>query len=87
MPLAHHPYHLDNPYHPNHRVALYPRTQLIDVSAILNSIMSLLPDPNPNSPANQEAARLYRTDAREYERRVKEMVRLTWKEEAKRWHA
>mmetsp|Transcript_139533 Transcript_139533/g.242746 ORF Transcript_139533/g.242746 Transcript_139533/m.242746 type:complete len:162 (-) Transcript_139533:199-684(-) len=61
-------------------------TQLIDVSAILNSVMSLLPDPNPNSPANQEAARLYRTDPREYERRVKEMVRLTWKEEEKRWH-
>ena len=31
-----------------------------DVAAILTSIQSLLHDPNPNSPANAEAAQLYR---------------------------
>eukprot|EP01004_Peranema_trichophorum_P009583 NODE_8330_length_688_cov_97.883186_g7708_i0.p1 GENE.NODE_8330_length_688_cov_97.883186_g7708_i0~~NODE_8330_length_688_cov_97.883186_g7708_i0.p1 ORF type:complete len:192 (+),score=47.65 NODE_8330_length_688_cov_97.883186_g7708_i0:54-578(+) len=47
---------------------------IYDVSAILTSIQSLLTDPNPNSPANGEAAKLYRDDRRMYERRVKEMV-------------
>lgn len=32
---------------------------IYDISAILTSIQSLLCDPNPNSPANSEAARLY----------------------------
>eukprot|EP00891_Asterochloris_glomerata_P000859 jgi/Astpho2/859/Aster-00707 len=32
---------------------------IYDVAAILTSIQSLLCDPNPNSPANSEAARLY----------------------------
>ena len=34
------------------------------------STQSLLSDPNPNSPANSEAARLYTEDRREYNRRV-----------------
>ena len=44
---------------------------IYDVSAILTSIQSLLTDPNPNSPANGEAARLYSDDRREYNRRVR----------------
>jgi ubiquitin-conjugating enzyme E2 A len=32
---------------------------IYDVSAILTSIRSLLADPNPNSPANNEAAVLF----------------------------
>ena len=32
---------------------------IYDVSAVLTSIQSLLCDPNPNSPANSEAARMY----------------------------
>lgn len=36
---------------------------IYDVSAVLTSIQSLLCDPNPNSPANSEAARMY-TEAR-----------------------
>jgi ubiquitin-conjugating enzyme E2 A len=32
---------------------------MIDISALLTSIRSLLDDPNPDSPANQEAAKLY----------------------------
>eukprot|EP00216_Chloropicon_sp_CCMP2111_P006174 CAMPEP_0198239912 /NCGR_PEP_ID=MMETSP1446-20131203/5184_1 /TAXON_ID=1461542 ORGANISM="Unidentified sp, Strain CCMP2111" /NCGR_SAMPLE_ID=MMETSP1446 /ASSEMBLY_ACC=CAM_ASM_001112 /LENGTH=173 /DNA_ID=CAMNT_0043922579 /DNA_START=60 /DNA_END=581 /DNA_ORIENTATION=+ len=41
-----------------------------DVAAILTSIQSLLTDPNPNSPANSEAARLFTEDKGEYTRRV-----------------
>ncbi|CAL8461877.1 g1408 [Coccomyxa elongata] len=53
---------------------------IYDVSAILTSIQSLLSDPNPNSPANSEAARLYSENRREYIRRVKEVVQASWME-------
>src|SRR6266496_1884352 len=49
-----------------------------DVAAILTSIQSLLHDPNPNSPANAEAANLYRENRKEYIRRVKEIVETSW---------
>ena len=39
---------------------------------------SLLCDPNPNSPANSEAARLYLENKREYNRRVSEIVEISW---------
>lgn len=32
---------------------------MIDIPALLTSIRSLLDDPNPDSPANQDAAKLY----------------------------
>ena len=51
---------------------------IYDVAAILTSIQSLLTDPNPNSPANGEAAKLYSDDRREYNRRVKASVEETW---------
>ncbi|KIY94884.1 ubc1, ubiquitin carrier protein 1 [Monoraphidium neglectum] len=51
---------------------------IYDVSAILTSIQSLLCDPNPNSPANSEAARLYNENRREYNRRVQEVVEVSW---------
>ena len=35
-------------------------TKVLDVNSVLLSIRSLLPDPNPSSPANAEAARLYK---------------------------
>ena len=44
------------------------------VASILTSIQSLLTDPNPNSPANPEAAQLYRTDKKLYNRRVRKCV-------------
>ena len=44
---------------------------IYDVSSILLSIQSLLTDPNPSSPANGEAARLYNEDRTEYYRKVK----------------
>jgi len=49
-----------------------------DVAAILTSIQSLLHDPNPNSPANAEAAMLYRENMKEYVRRVKVTVEESW---------
>ena len=45
---------------------------IYNVSSILTSLQSLLNDPNPESPANQEAARLFVEDIREYNRRVQE---------------
>lgn len=54
---------------------------IYDVSAILTSIQSLLSDPNPNSPANSEAARLYNENRREYNRRVREVVEQSWSEQ------
>jgi ubiquitin-conjugating enzyme E2 A len=49
-----------------------------DVAAILTSVQSLLHDPNPNSPANAEAAQLYRENMKEYIRRVKATVEESW---------
>lgn len=42
---------------------------------------SLLHDPNPNSPANNEAAQLYRENRREYEKKVGLIVSSSWDEE------
>ncbi|CAK9153020.1 unnamed protein product [Ilex paraguariensis] len=41
-------------------------------------IASLLCDPNPNSPANSEAARMFSENKREYNRRVHEIVEQSW---------
>ncbi|KAK7292229.1 hypothetical protein RIF29_08006 [Crotalaria pallida] len=51
---------------------------IYDVAAILTSIQSLLCDPNPNSPANSEAARMFSENKREYNRRVREIVEQSW---------
>ncbi|KAG6735562.1 hypothetical protein POTOM_061827 [Populus tomentosa] len=48
---------------------------LIDVDFCWNS---LLCDPNPNSPANSEAARMFSETKREYNRRVREIVEQSW---------
>ena len=45
-----------------------------DVSSILTSIQSLLTDPNPNSPANNTAAKMYTTNYQEYSNRVRQCV-------------
>lgn len=52
---------------------------IYDISAVLTSIQSLLCDPNPLSPANSEAAQLFVSNKREYERRVKAIVQESWK--------
>ena len=54
---------------------------IYDISAILTSIQSLLSDPNPASPANSEASRLYSEHRREYDRRVREVVEQSWQDE------
>ena len=53
---------------------------IYDISAILTSIQSLLTDPNPNSPANSEAANLFQSNKREYARRVAEVVQQSWED-------
>lgn len=55
-------------------------TPILDVWAILTSIRSLLSDPNPNSPANAQAAQLYQSDRQEYYRKVREIVENTIKD-------
>lgn len=42
-------------------------------------LQSLLHDPNPNSPANNEAAQLFRENRREYNLRVASIVTESWK--------
>ena len=54
---------------------------IYDISAILTSLQSLLSDPNPASPANSEASRLYSEPRREYDRRVREVVEQSWQDE------
>lgn len=56
---------------------------IYDVAAILTSIQSLLCDPNPASPANAEAARLWNENKDEYNRRVMESVKNTVEREIK----
>jgi ubiquitin-conjugating enzyme E2 A len=51
---------------------------IYDISAILTSIQSLLADPNPASPANSEAARLFTENKREYHKRVAAIVEKSW---------
>ena len=41
-------------------------------------LQSLLCDPNPNSPANSEAARMFSENKREYNRKVCEVVEQSW---------
>lgn len=51
---------------------------IYDVAAVLTSIQSLLCDPNPNSPANSEAAKLYTENRTEYDKRVRQCVEDSW---------
>ena len=46
--------------------------------ADMDSIQSLLNDPNNASPANVEAASLHRENIKEYFKRVKETVEESW---------
>lgn len=52
-----------------------------DIAAVLTSIQSLLTDPNPKSPANVEAAKLYTENKREYDRKVMDYVEASWADE------
>jgi ubiquitin-conjugating enzyme E2 A len=48
------------------------------VDSIVTSIQTLLIAPNPNSPANHNAAALYTDAIPEYRRRVRNCVEATW---------
>lgn len=52
-----------------------------DVSSILTSIQSLLNDPNISSPANVEAANLYKDHRSQYIKRVRETVETSWNDD------
>ncbi|MCQ2817762.1 MAG: ubiquitin-conjugating enzyme E2 [archaeon] len=54
---------------------------IYDTYAILASIQSLLSDPNPASPANVEAARLFTEEKEEYEKKILQCVEDSWKME------
>lgn len=44
-------------------------------------VQSLLGDPNPESPANGEAAVLFSNDKREYNRIVRKITEKSWSED------
>ena len=53
---------------------------LVDCRNFLRVFQSLLHDPNPNSPANNTAAQLFRENRREYEKKVAAVVQASWRE-------
>ncbi len=53
---------------------------VLDVLSVLLSLRSLLSDPNEESPANAEAAKLYKEDTQSYYIKVKECVSKSIKE-------
>ena len=52
---------------------------IYDVLTILASIQSLLTDPNVDSPANAEAAKMYSENIQDYYKRVRDCVENSWK--------
>lgn len=52
-----------------------------DVASILTSVQSLLNDPNINSPANVEAANLFKDHKSQYVKRVRQTVEKSWTED------
>jgi len=59
----------------------FKRTQHYRESLCVGAVQSLLHDPNVNSPANNEAARLYREHRREYDKKVAAVVQESWLED------
>eukprot|EP00400_MALV-I_sp_L67-5_P000599 gene599-1018_t len=47
----------------------------LKMEKVLMSLASLLTDPNPNSPMNGEAANLFRKNRKQYDAKIKEMVK------------
>lgn len=50
-------------------------TPILNIKSTLISIISLLSDPNPNDPLRSEAANLYKTDKKKYERTVRDQLK------------
>lgn len=63
----------DDPNHYEHASERWSPIQ--SVEKILISVMSMLAEPNDESPANVEAAKMWRERRGDYERRVREEVR------------
>lgn len=63
----------DDPNHYEHASERWSPIQ--SVEKILISVMSMLAEPNDESPANVEAAKMWREQRPEYERRVREGCR------------
>lgn len=51
---------------------------MYDIAAVLTSIQSLLNDPNPDSPANPQAAKTLVNNRVDYDRLVLECVEDSW---------
>lgn len=70
---------LSNIVHINLQPEYYRSIQeLLLIHIFLSILQSLLCDPNPNSPANSEAARMFSENKRDYNRRVREVVEQSW---------
>jgi ubiquitin-conjugating enzyme E2 A len=48
------------------------------ICTLMDTLRLLLVEPNPDSPANLEAARLYTDNRPVYEQRVRESVEMSW---------
>ncbi len=79
---------LNPPYHPNVYQAdgnicldiLQNRwSPTYDVTALLTSIQSLLPDPNPSSAANPTAGEMFTRRRQAYDAEVRKCVEASWK--------
>ena len=75
-------------YMVNHKIVMCYHC-IISTSILKNHVVfslslrlqSLLHDPNPNSPANNEAAQLYRENRREYEKKVAFIVQESFNDD------
>lgn len=56
-------------------------TPVYDVWSVLTSIRSLLDNPNPDSPANGDAARLYTENRKMYNEKIRKSVMDSLKDE------
>jgi ubiquitin-conjugating enzyme E2 A len=54
-------------------------TAQFDVRAIILSLILLLNEPNPNSPANKQAAALFLNDRRKFEETVRHTISKSWR--------
>lgn len=61
------------------QVSYFPLKQL-NLQYLSSFLQSLLDEPNPNSPANSQAAQLYQENKREYEKRVSAIVEQSWRD-------
>ena len=53
-------------------------SEVLSIEKILLSVRSLLTEPNPNSPANIEAAILYKDHRKEFDQRVRKDIEKQW---------